>query len=182
MNWNKIFNVLLWVAVVGVAGFTVGKYFFLKPKFIVGEEAPSFSAVTSGGETLKLADLKGNIVLLDFWGSWCGPCRMENPKTNRLLKAFREKHGNGGPTFLVVGIGIEENEQSWQRAIANDGLDWSYQILDKATSLRFFDSPVANVYGVKQIPTKYLINEKGIIVKVNPTAEEIEKYLDQHFR
>ncbi len=182
MSWNRFFNIVFWLAILAMLGFTIGKYFFLKPKQIVGEAAPAFSARVLGGETLHLADLRGNIVLLDFWGSWCGPCRVENPKINRLLADYGQVSFNEGARFKVVGIAIEEKELPWKKAIQTDQLQWSYHIMDTATSLRFFDSPIAKKYGVRQVPTKYLLNEKGKIVKVNPDAGEIEEYLRQNQR
>lgn len=182
MFWNRFLNLLFWAAVLGMLGFMVGKYFFLKPRQIVGETAPVFSARLLEGDSFHLADLRGNIVLLDFWGSWCGPCRAENPSINRLLAEYGETTFQDGARFKVVGIGIEEKEQSWKRAIDTDNLQWSYHVLDLATSLRFFDSPVAKKYGVRQVPTKYLLNEKGKIIKVNPHAEAVEEYLKQNLR
>lgn len=166
---------LIFVLLVG--GFIVGQYFYKLPKFVNGETALDFSVTLNDQETFHLSDLKGNFVLLDFWGSWCGPCRAQNRDLVRLHKKFENARFQKAKGFEIVSVGVETNADRWQRAIAKDGLNWTYHILDKATSLRFFDSPIAKLYGVKELPTTYLINEEGFIMGVNLSIEEIDKLL-----
>ncbi|MCO6478391.1 MAG: TlpA family protein disulfide reductase [Phaeodactylibacter sp.] len=173
ITFNTVLNVLL----VAMIGLFIGRYFYKQPRFVNGEPAPDFTATTISGEQLQLSGLRGNYVLLDFWGSWCAPCRKENPELVQLYSKYKNARFEQAEGFRLVSIGIEENEARWRNAIARDGLHWPYHILDKATSLRFFDSELAQQFGVKQVPTKYLLNEKGQIIAVNPSVEEVDRLL-----
>ena len=149
----------------------------MQPDYGRGEAAPNISGKLLGGAEFDLKELKGKYVLLDFWGSWCGPCRHEHPQ----LVAFQQKHVrttvNGSKGFEVVSIGIEINEERWKNAIRKDHLRWPYHLLDKAENLRFFDAAIANDYGVKQVPTKFLLNPSGEIIGVNLPFEEMDAIL-----
>jgi thiol-disulfide isomerase/thioredoxin len=165
------------IFVIIAATFFIGQYIYKLPKFVNGETAIEFSATLKDQSPFKLSDLKGKYVLLDFWGSWCGPCRAQSRHLVALNDKFGKAQFENAAGFEIVSVGIESNEQRWQRAIAKDGLNWPYHILDKATSLRFFDSPIANLYGIKEVPTNYLINEDGIIMGVNLSFGQIDKLL-----
>lgn len=175
IKFNTILNILL----VLVIGLLIGKHFYMKPRFIQGESTPDFTATTLGGENFRLSSLKGNYVLLDFWGSWCGPCRVENPGLVQLYARYGAARFKDAEGFHIVSIGIEDNEARWRRAIEQDGLSWPYHILDLASSLRFFNSEIAAVFGVKQLPTKYLLNPKGQIIAVNPSVQELARLLEE---
>ena len=168
-NFNSLLNVILALLVVGYIGY----YFYKLPKFDSGEYAKDFEGILITGEKFTLSDLKGKYVLLDFWGSWCGPCRMENPEIVSLYREFNTKNFNAGNGFEVVNIGMETNQDRWKKAIEHDGLIWKYHIgeFDK------FSGPIAKLYGIKEIPTKYFINPEGMIIKVNPTISELRTYL-----
>ncbi|MCB9348661.1 MAG: TlpA family protein disulfide reductase [Lewinellaceae bacterium] len=173
------FNTLLNILLAGMIALFIGRYFYKQPRFVNGETTPDFTASTLSGEQLQLSSLRGQYVLLDFWGSWCGPCRQENPGLVQLYDKYQNARFQQAERFVVISIGIEENEERWRRAIERDGLHWPYHILDKATSLRFFDSELAQQFGVKQVPTKYLLNEKGLIIAVNPTVEKLDELLGE---
>lgn len=159
--------------------FVVGRYLYMKPKFIRGEIAPNFSAQTKEGDPFQLSDLRGKYVLLDFWGSWCAPCRVENPELVRFYRKFNTADFKDAAGFEVVSVGIEKNASRWEKAIQKDGLMWPYHILDQADNLRFFNSEIANKFGVREVPSKYLINPKGIIIGSNLSLGEMENLLNK---
>ncbi len=175
MNWplfNKALNIILFLLVVGYVVY----YFYKQPKYESGEMSQDFTATLMNADTFKLSDLKGNYVLLDFWGSWCGPCRQENPELVSLNNEFKGKNFKSAGGFEIVSVAIETKKENWQKAIQSDGLTWRYQIgeFDR------FKSPIATLYGVKEIPTKYFISPEGRILMVNPKVSEIKSYLDEN--
>ena len=162
-NWWYI------VLLLGVLALYGGRYLYFLPKYHDGEQAEEFDAVLLNGNAFALSELRGSYVLLDFWGSWCGPCRRENPDLVELYNTFHNADFNGAEGFEIVSVGIESNERNWKLAIQRDGLVWPYHI----GQFERFRSPIARQYGVREIPTKYLVDPKGNIISVNPSFKEI---------
>ena len=156
----------------------LGRYFYKKPKYKGGEAAPAIEATTMNGEAFQLEQFRGQFVLVDFWGSWCGPCRRENPQLVALYDAFHSKPLTKKGGLEILSVGVENNEKRWKSAIEKAGLKWPYHILDKSTSLRFFNGPIAGSYGIKEVPTKYLINPEGEIMEANPSVQRIYEILN----
>ncbi len=123
----------------------------------IGDEAPDVVLPNSEGKTLKLSDLKGQIVLLDFWASWCGPCRSEMPN---VVKAY-EKYNDKG--FTVFSVSLDSDKNRWLNAVEQDGMVWDYHV----SELKKWDSEAAREYFVRGIPATFLIDENGIIVGKN---------------
>ena len=171
------FATLLPILAIGL--FLGGRYIYFLPKYNSGEKAPAFSAMTHQGTEVSLESLEGNFVLIDFWGSWCGPCRAEVPGMKAIYNKYRNTTFANGERFEIVGVGIERKESSWRNAIDKLDLDWNYHILDLSTNMKFFNSEIATLYGIKELPTKYLLNPKGEIIGVNPSLEEIDKLLQK---
>ncbi len=154
------------------------RYWYFKPKYISGETAPDFEVELKNGSKLRLSSLKGKYVLLDFWGSWCGPCRAENPALRQLVEAYKNKSYSDASGLEILSIGIETNQRAWESAILADGLNWE----NHTSSLQRFDEPVALLYKVRQIPTKYLINPEGVIVLSDASLEQIKQFLNKKVR
>jgi len=154
------------------------RQWYFQPKFIQGERAPLFEASLIDGSPFALEDLRGKYVLLDFWGSWCLPCRRENPELVVLWEKYNRKKFRDGEGFEIVSIGLESKENSWKNAIQKDGLRWRYHISD----LQRMKSEIALLYGVKEIPTKYLINPEGYIVGVNQSVAGIDLVLQERLK
>lgn len=116
------------------------------------------------GQEFKLSSLKGKYVLVDFWASWCGPCRAENP---HLLKAYKELKDKG---FEIVGVSLDEKKEQWLGAVKQDGMPW-IQVSD----LKGFKTEIAVKYGIDAIPQNFLINPEGIIVAKNLRGEDVKE-------
>ncbi len=163
-------------AIIGlVALIVLGKYFFGQKKYVTGELAPNFEVVLESGEALNLAAMKGKYFLLDFWGSWCVPCRADNLKLVKIYDQFHGQKFDKANDFEIISISIEEDKLQWKKAIEADKMRWKYHYSD----LNMLDSEIAKTYRVQQVPTKYLINEMGIIVGVDQTVEEIAAFLEK---
>lgn len=142
-------------------------YKFKVPKFANGQAAKDFQTVLRDGSTVRLSDLRGKFVLLQFWGSWCGPCRRENPA---IVEIFKKYNSRG---FEIFSIGIEQSRDRWEKAIEKDGMAWRLH----TTDLQMFDGAVAKTYGVWQIPSTWLIDPDGRVIGVNLLPEKIEQLL-----
>ena len=157
--------------IIGYAGY----YIYKMPKFSDGESAPSFSSKLFDGSDFKLEDLNGQYVLLDFWGSWCGPCRRESPDLVTLYNDYHGKSFSDAKGFEILSVAIETKEANWRRAIIVDKLNWKYHIVQTDR----FSGPIATQYGVKEIPTKYFLDTNGEILMVNPSFAEIREFLNE---
>jgi thiol-disulfide isomerase/thioredoxin len=145
------------------------------PKYQAGDEVAEIQTTLIDGTPFTLSDLEGKYVLLDFWGSWCPPCRQENPELVKLHKEMHNSTFAKAEGFEIVSIGVESNEKSWKRAIQQDGLDWKYHIIQTDR----FNSPLPSLYKVREIPTKYLLDTNGDVLLVNPTFADIYTHLRQ---
>lgn len=166
---SKALNIVLVILVLGM----IGSYLYRKPKFSSEEIAPAFKAELIDGSAFNLTDLRGDYVLLDFWGSWCGPCRRENPSLVQLNNKYKGKTLGDGGKFHIVSIALEKSEKSWKRAIEADQLSWKYHI----GQMERMKSSIAVQYGVREIPTKYFLGRNGEIIGVNMTVQEIDAWL-----
>jgi peroxiredoxin len=133
----------------------------------IGETAPDLMLADTTGKTVALSSLKGKIVLIDFWASWCRPCRMENPN---VVKAY-DKYKDAG--FTVFSVSLDDNKANWIRAIKGDNLKWSSHVSD----LKGWQSAAAKIYGVNGIPATFLLDRNGKIIGKNLRGEALEAKL-----
>ncbi len=139
----------------------------------INNEAPDFTAKQPSGEELSLRSLRGKYVLVDFWASWCGPCRRENPNLVKAYETYKNKN------FTILGYSLDGGANaldSWTAAIEKDGLVWN-----QVSDLGGWNSLVVQLYGISAVPTNFLINPEGVIIAKNLRGEELQNKLKELF-
>jgi thiol-disulfide isomerase/thioredoxin len=131
--------------------------------------APEIALKDPNGNELRLSALKGKVVLVDFWASWCGPCRKENPNVVRLYKKFKAKG------FEIFSVSLDQDPKAWKDAIAKDGLIWPNHVSD----LMGWQTPLTQQYGFQSIPYTVLLNRDGNIIGVGLRGEQLERKLEE---
>ncbi len=138
--------------------------------FQIGAPAPDFTLPAPDGTPLRLSDLRGKFVLVDFWASWCGPCRRENPNVVRLYERFHDKG------FEILGVSLDKRREPWLQAIEKDRLTWKH-----VSDLKGWENEAARLYGVRSIPHTVLLDPEGRILARNLRGPALEAKLEEIF-
>ena len=146
----------------------VGKKLFERlnelSQIAIGSKAPEFSAPNPEGQMVSLKESLGKVTIIDFWASWCAPCRVENPNMVALYNEFHEK----GLNIIGVSLDGEAQREKWHEAIVTDKLAWT-----QVSNLKFWQDPIARQYNIQAIPATFILDEKGVIVAKNLKGEEL---------
>ena len=131
-------------------------------------KAPYFAQEDTTGNKLSLSDFtrKGKYILLDFWASWCGPCREENPALRNIYKDFKNKN------FTIIGISLDKSKERWIDAIKKDSLSWP-----QVSDLKFWENEIAKAYYLRSIPSNFLLDPNGKIIAKNVSMPELRRML-----
>lgn len=132
----------------------------------IGKSAPNFSLPTNQGGMISLQELKGKVKIIDFWASWCGPCRLENPNMVKLYAAYKEKG------LEILSISLDDNKEKWLEAIAKDNLTWKH-----VSSLKGWKCEVAQKYNVTGVPHILILDEENKIIAMQLRGEALEKFI-----
>jgi peroxiredoxin len=149
-------------------GKKIARYIEVNKNPQVGEQFADFKMTDQNGNMKKLSDLKGKAVLLEFWASWCGPCRQENPN---LVKTYHKFNPKG---FEIFAVSLDEDKESWLKAIEKDNLTWEH-----VSDLKGQANEASLIYGINGIPDNFLIDENGVIIGRNLRGEKLNEKLNE---
>lgn len=134
----------------------------------LGQTAPEIKLPDPNGKEIALSSLRGKYVLVDFWASWCAPCRAENPNVVKAYQQYKDKN------FTIFSVSLDQKKEVWVKAIKDDGLTWNH-----VSDLKFWDSEPAKAYGVEAIPANFLLDPAGKIIAMNLRGEDLENKLKE---
>ncbi len=167
---DKLIKLHPWLTTAKVQRENLAKGEAIAKKTAIGSPAMDFTQNDVNGKPVSLSSYKGKYVLLDFWASWCGPCRAENPN---VVKAYKKYHEKG---FEILAVSLDDKKDKWLEAIAKDGLTWTH-----VSDLKGWKNVVAQMYNIRAVPSNLLLDKDGNIMAKDLRAEELDKKLGEIF-
>ena len=141
-----------------------------------GDMAPEITLPTPKGEKKALSSLRGNLVLVDFWATWCAPCVEEQPELKKLYTKYNNLKGSR-KNLEILGVSLDNKKEAWEKAIRKFNINWT-----QVSDLKYWTSPVAQIYHIEALPYNVLVNEKGIIIALNLHGKELESFIDSYMQ
>jgi len=170
---NKLTMKIKFILLVTISLITFNLY---SQELKVGDKAPEIIQNLITGEEFSLYELKGQMVLIDFWAAWCKPCRKENPNVVEVYQKYKDEKFKNGEKFTVFSVSLDAKKEMWEKAVVDDQLIWPYHVSD----LKGWRNSAARMYGVQSIPSNFLIDGDGVIIAINLRGDDLDAVLKKH--